>query len=354
VSASTPNRVRRQDAPPTARGGAVLRGTRGLVLHSPHHTRLRVALLVSAAAVAALAVALPLLLSAPSVSADPSTPAPAAPVKPRPVDPTAAVGPGTPHGDSERITLQVGGLERAYFLLPALGVPEDEDTSLLVVLHHDVSSGRKIAVDLGLDSLRRHGVTLAYPDGFGGSWNSGGCCGVAAARDVDDVGFVREVFEDVGRRTRIDASRRALLGYSGGGMLAYRLLCQEEVELAAVVEVNGSLEAPCEAGLRLPDVLSVHGAKDGSVGLTTGRFVNHLHMTPRTVVSTLETVTGHAGCDARRASERGGLAVWRWEDCRGGATVEAHIVPDAGHGWADVGGAERALSWLLPRLARAA
>ena len=32
--------------------------------------------------------------------------------------------------------------------------------------------------------------------------------------------------------------------------------------------------------------------------------------------------------------------------------MQAHIVPDAGHGWADVGGAARASVFLLPRLAK--
>ena len=75
-------------------------------------------------------------------------------------------------------------------------------------------------------------------------------------------------------------------------------------------------------------------------------------MSPRPVVSTLTTITGQAGCDERSTSSDDGVELWRWSGCRGGGTVEAQIVPDAGHGWADVGGAERALAWLLPRLAR--
>ncbi len=357
MSASAPNRVAprsRRDAPVPSPLRALPRSTGRRVLRTPRQLRVRDVVLAALAVLGVLAAVLPFLLSAPAVSADPTPPLPSAPARaaepPRPVDPDAAVGPGTPHGDSQRITLQVGGLERAYFLLPALGVPAGATSPLLVVLHQDVSSGREIAVDLGLDSLRRDGVTLAYPDGFGGSWNSGGCCGVAAEKDVDDVGFVMEVLEDVGRRTPIDRSRRALLGYSGGGMLAYRLMCDERPDLVAVVEVNGSLESHCANGLSLPDVLAVHGEKDGSVGLTAPRFVNHLHMSPRPVVSTLETVTGQAGCGARSTREVGGVQTWRWADCRGGGSLEAQIVPDAGHGWADVGGAERALAWLRPRL----
>ena len=318
---------------------------------------IKASLLAGLAILGVLAAVLPFAWSAaPAVSA---TTSPSAQEVPRaavpdvpPTAPIAQVGPGTPRGDSQRITLQVGGLERAYFLLPALGLAPGEKAALLVVLHQDVSSGREIAVDLGLDGLRRRGVTLAYPNGFGGSWNSGACCGIAAQKDVDDVGFVNRVLEDVGRHTPVDTSRRALLGYSGGGMLAYRLMCRPHPELIAVVEINGSLESHCANGLRLPDLLSVHGEKDGSVGVTASRFVNHLHMAPRSVVSTLTTVTGQAGCGERRTSRKNGVELWQWDGCRGGGTVEAQIVPGAGHGWADVGGASRAAAWLLPRLAK--
>ena len=295
-----------------------------------------------------VAVALPYTLSTtPAVSAAPD--AVVLPPGPQqPLDAAAvAVGPPT---ESEFRSLRVGDLDRGYFLLPATGLEEGQKAALVVVLHQDVSSGREIAVDLGLDFLRREGVTLAYPNGFGGSWNSGACCGVAAERNVDDVGFVNAVLDDVGRHTPIDADRRALLGYSGGGMLAYRLLCRPHPPLIAVVEINGSLEAPCRPGLALPDLLSVHGEKDGSIGLTESRFVNHLGMAPRSVTDTLTTVTEHAACGPQQEWTVNAIRVWQYAGCRGGGTVDVQIVPDAGHGWADVGGAARAAAWLLPRL----
>lgn len=264
--------------------------------------------------------------------------------------PRPQAGPGLPQGDSRTVTLEHDGIERGYFLLPALGLEPDEPAALLVVLHQEVSSGPEVAVDLGLDVLRRHGVTLAYPNGFGGSWNSGLCCGVAAAQDVDDVGFVNAVLDDVGRRTPVDPDRRALLGYSGGGMLAYRLMCEQHPPLLAVVEVNGSLEAPCAEELELPDLLAVHGELDGSIGLTEPVFVNHLGMSPRPVGSTLDAVTDRAGCAPRATRTVNDVQVWTYDRCRGGARVDVQVVPWAGHGWADVGGAPRAAAWLLPRL----
>jgi polyhydroxybutyrate depolymerase len=316
------------------------------------------------AALSVLAVGVPVALSsspatpAQAASSDVPPPVPVEPVAPLPVpatppvEPVRIAGPGTPAGDSRIVDVRVGAESRAYHLLPALNLPAGTPASLLVVLHQDVGSAREMSVGLGLDDLRKQGITLAYPSGIGGSWNAGGCCGVALERGVDDVGFVNTVLDDVGRHTPIDPDRRALLGYSGGGMLAYRLLCGDHPPLVAVVEVNGSLEHGCPTQLRLPELLAVHGEKDGSIDLVTGHYVNHLRMSPRSVTSTLDTVSERAGCGVRETTTVNGIGVWTHRDCRGGATVQAHIVPEAGHGWADVGGAARASVFLLPRLAK--
>lgn len=96
----------------------------------------------------------------------------------------------------------------------------------------------------------------------------------------------------------------------------------------------------------------MHGEKDGSIGLTRSRYVHHLKMAPRSVTSTLSTMTGQAGCGPRSKSRANGIDLWTWRSCRGGSTVQAQIVPAAGHGWADVGGAARATGFLLPRMAK--
>ena len=246
--------------------------------------------------------------------------------------------------------MHVGGRERGYLLLPALGLARGRAAALVVVLHQDVGSAQAVAEGLGLDSLRREGVALAYPAGVGGSWNSGACCGVAKDQGVDDVGFVDAVLDDVGHHILIDAHRRALVGYSGGGMLAYRVLCRAHPALAAAVEVSGSLEAHCPSTVSLPDLLSVHGAKDGTVGLTKPVYVTHLGMSPRTVTSTLGLMTRQAACGPRVTRDTPGVRYVSWRGCRGGSMIDLQIVAGAGHGWESVSGAARAIPFLAARL----
>ncbi len=259
-------------------------------------------------------------------------------------------GPGTPAGDSRVVKMTVGGRERGYLLLPALGAAAGKPAGLVVVLHQDIGSARAVAEGLGLDALRRSGLALAYPAGVGGSWNAGLCCGAAQRQGVDDVAFVNAVLDDATTRTHVDPSRRGLVGYSGGGMLAYRLMCSAHRPLAVVVEVSGSLEAPCVPGVRLPDLLSVHGELDGTVGLTKSIKVTHLGMAPRSVASTLTLVTQAAGCGGRRTADTDGARLVSWGGCHGGSTVDVQVVRGAGHGWDDLGAAGRAIPFLLERL----
>jgi polyhydroxybutyrate depolymerase len=263
-------------------------------------------------------------------------------------------GPGTPAGDSRVVRMKLGGRDRGYLLLPAVGLPAGASSALLVVLHQDVGSARAVAQGLGLDALRRHGVALAYPAGVSGSWNAGTCCGQAKLQGVDDVAFVDQVFTDVGRRLKIDPRRRALLGYSGGGMLTYRVLCQGHSDLVAAVEVSGSLEASCPSNVTLPDMLSIHGALDGTIGLSKPIRVTRLGITPRTVLSTLSTMTWLAGCGHRTSRDLDGVRHLHWTACRGGSTLDVQIVSGAGHGWDDIGAAERAMPFLVQRLTRRA
>jgi polyhydroxybutyrate depolymerase len=267
-----------------------------------------------------------------------------------PGDLAPLAGPGMPAGDSRVVRMTVGGRERGYLLLPALGLARGQLAALVVVLHQDVGSAQAVAEGLGLDGLRRKGVTLAYPAGVGGSWNAGGCCGVAMDQGVDDVGFVDAVIEDVGRQVPIDLHRRALVGYSGGGMLAYRVLCRAHPALVAAVEVSGSLESHCPSTVALPDLLSIHGAKDGTVGLTRPVHVTHLGMSPRPVESTLTVMTTQAACSRRTTKDVPGLRLVHWRGCRGGSTVDLQIVANAGHGWESLHGAMRAIPFLESHL----
>ena len=148
----------------------------------------------------------------------------------------------------------------------------------------------------------------------------------------------------------VDPDRTALVGYSSGGMLTYRYVCERPGTLAAAVVVSGSLESPCDETITAPDVLTVHGKSDGTIGFDQPKFIRALGLAPRPVVSTLGILTRSAGCeDEPVTTTQAGAEVRRWEDCRGGQ-VQAQLVPGVGHGWATLDASRRTSEFLLTHL----
>ena len=254
--------------------------------------------------------------------------------------PPAAVG---------EVQLEVGGRERSYLLEPATGLGEGERAALVVVLHQEGGTPQGVADETELAALREQGATLVYPSGIDRSWDAGACCGAARHADVDDVAFLDALLDDVAARTPVDEQRRAMVGYSSGGMLTYRYVCSRPGELRAAVVVSGSLESPCPGRITVPDVLTLHGRVDGTIGLDRSTFVAALGLSPKPVNGTLREITRSAGCGAPTTVQASDAEVLRWTGCRGGV-VEARIIADAGHGWRNLQASQRTLEFLRGRL----
>ena len=265
----------------------------------------------------------------------------------------AAVGCSTPapaQPVAGEHVLRVDGRDRLYLLDPATGLGEGERAAVVVVLHQEGGTPESVAKETELASLKDTGVTLVYPAGVDTSWDAGGCCGLPRREGVDDLEFLDAVIENVAERTPVDPARTALVGYSSGGMLTYRYVCARSGSLAAAVVVSGSLESPCAGEVTVPDVLTLHGKQDGTIGLEESSFVTALGLRPKPVNKTLREFTASAGCAAPVASTEPGADVYRWSGCLGGGVVEARIIAGAGHGWVGLGASQRTAEFLRDRL----
>jgi poly(3-hydroxybutyrate) depolymerase len=117
----------------------------------------------------------------------------------------------------------------------------------------------------------RDGNLLAYPEGVRESFNAGLCCGDAAAYKVDDITFLSNVVSDLRAR---GASRISVVGFSNGGMMAYRLACERPDLVDTVGVMSGTLEIPhCDGPIK---ALHVHGLRDTAVPFTGDRYSKRL------------------------------------------------------------------------------
>lgn len=122
-----------------------------------------------------------------------------------------------------------------------VGIPDDlpPGENPAVILLHGITGTRNSTIeDIDVvDKAIKSDAVLVLPQGLWGMWNAGQCCGMASLFDVNDVGFIDAVIEDVAGMDEVDPNRVFVMGASNGGLMAVEHLCQGEVEPAAVATV---------------------------------------------------------------------------------------------------------------------
>jgi polyhydroxybutyrate depolymerase len=110
------------------------------------------------------------------------------------------------------------------------------------------------------------GFLAVYPNGTGEkrslTWNGGNCCGYAVENQVDDVGFVRALLDDLEKVVTVDPSRVYATGISNGAIMAYRLASELSDRIAAVAPVAGPMGTATCSPRRPVSVMHFHGTDD--------------------------------------------------------------------------------------------
>ncbi len=254
-------------------------------------------------------------------------------------------------GDHE-FTLEQGGRERSYIVHVPVGV--QVPSAVVVALHGGGGTGAGFQEQNGMDPVAdREGFLVVYPEGTGvlpnrlHTWNSGfNCCGYALDNDVDDVGFLRAVIEDLATRTAIDRGRVYMTGHSNGAMMAYRFAEEAADLVTAIAAVGGALSVTDPSPSHSVALLHIHSVDDPRA-LYDGGEGPPFPGTSRThvaepVLPGIETWATINGCDSGPVvqqtlvgtGDNEGQSVERlvW-DCPTGASVEHLRLAGSGHGW---------------------
>ena len=147
-----------------------------------------------------------------------------------------------------------------------------EPFPLVVLLHGSGADGETIRKLSHFDSLADvFHVVAVYPDGatavfnYGSDWNAGTCCGTPARDNIDDLGFITSVIDEVSHHTQIDRRRIYIAGFSDGGRMAYHYACARAAAVAAIGVVAGSLTDDHCAPSRPVPLVAIHGTTDSDV-----------------------------------------------------------------------------------------
>jgi len=248
--------------------------------------------------------------------------------------------------------IRIMGARRTYLVhIPSEYDPQ-KPLPLVVVIHGAFDTAGGMEKFSGFSDLAdRERFIVMYPNGMGifgffQHWNAGHCCGKAAGDNVDDVGFVADAIEDVQSRLKIDPDRVYMVGFSNGGMLAYRFAAERGDILAAVAPLAASIggrlsdETP---EWRIPDpvrplsVITIHGLADDDITYEGG-VSRHRGGTQAfwSVDKSVKFWVWHNGCNAKAAEtglNNGSVHLKSWGVCRDNTEVVLYLIEKWGHRW---------------------
>lgn len=170
-------------------------------------------------------------------------------------------------------TVQLGG--RHYeIVLPA----DPQGAPLILALHGGGGNPDQFATASGLGRVAsKAGYAVIFPAGSGRrgdrllTWNGGYCCGYAARRDVDDLGFLANVIADAADRFGVDGERVYLTGMSNGSIMAETFAAKNPDRVRAVAGVSGTMDTGATpVGGKVP-ALVIHGTADAMVPYAGGK-----------------------------------------------------------------------------------
>ncbi len=222
----------------------------------------------------------------------------------------------------------------------------------LVFLHGWGGTGAATIRNKGLVSaVTDRGYAFIAPTGqprsggrSGASWNSRAVTGDGVR---DDVFFINTVLAHASKTLDVDRDRVLIGGFSGGGMMSWRIVCDRPETAAAYAPISGLMWRPLPEVCAGPaKLLHTHGWADPVVPME-GRSVAGGRITQGDLFVGLNLLRDAFACRADPPTDtelRGGY--WRraWTNCAPGAHLELAIHP-GGHsipkGWSKM-----ALDWF--------
>lgn len=164
-------------------------------------------------------------------------------------------------------TIVHDGLERGYELHVPSTWSLGQSLPLVFVLHGTTQTGERIMEISNFNALAEaNNFIVVYPDGIGGSWNTG----IPLASTADDMGLIEALIARFQVDLGVDTLRIYSCGFSAGGYLSYRLACESSRCFAAVASVAGTMTQDASDACVPQHITPVRELRD-AIGKLRGR-----------------------------------------------------------------------------------
>ncbi len=250
------------------------------------------------------------------------------------------------------VDIRYHGFQRTYLVHLPPGYDGKQPLPMVIVLHGAFGNAKLVERFSGFSQLADEKQFIAiYPNGIGylglfQHWNAGHCCGTAQEDNIDDVGFLAAVIKDASGRLAVDQRHIFMVGFSNGGMLAYRFAAERGEMLAAFAPLAASAggrtdENSPEWGIPRPvkplPVIAFHGLVDEHVPFEGG--TNPAKKSGREYWSVMRSLgvwierDGCAETPIERDERQGKVHVQDWKNCTDHDEVVLYTLEGWPHKW---------------------
>lgn len=208
------------------------------------------------------------------------------------------------------------------------------DVPLFIVLHGSGGSGEEFYENSKFNKLaEKQGFIVSYPDGLGSpsGWNAGSCCDSVA----DDVSFLKKHIESMIDNYSIDASKIYVVGFSNGGMMAYRLGCELSDIVSGIGVVAGTLGITNCTPNNPVSLIHIHGNEDVIVPILGGEGQADVGVVFTPAKDSVNVFVKANKClsEEKLVLEKNSFTIW--DECDKNTSVEYAVLDKVGHGWVE-------------------
>ncbi|RZO20970.1 MAG: DUF5011 domain-containing protein [SAR92 clade bacterium] len=157
--------------------------------------------------------------------------------------------------------------------------------------------------------------------------------------DIDDLGFVEALLDQVSSDYLVDRNKVYAVGYSNGGMMSYGLAMHKSGLITAFGSVSGTMLDCGEQPNHLMPLIVMHGTNDFTIPYdgssdtvsieTTIEYWNSFNNTNTTPVVTSASDVGEKGSSVE-------IERYQYSDGDNGSAVELYKIVGGGHDWFDL------------------
>jgi len=239
----------------------------------------------------------------------------------------------------------IGGERPCEYIVPKQYTPTTQ-WPLVILLHGYQVDGVLQDMFFGLSGLVDElGFLMIRPNGMVDSqgynyWNGTFACCDRDQVNIDDVGYIHSLIDEMEIYFNVDPSRIYLMGHSNGGFMSYRLACETGDRFAGMMSLAGATfynEVACD-GVAPLAVLQVHGTKDTEIKYNGGKIKGI--MPYPSAEETVARWTARNGCgeptdlpniDIDADIDGAETTVRRWTECSTGFDVGLWTIQDGKH-----------------------